>query len=193
LGVAAQGEVTELLLRWSRGEDSALEQLVPIVYAELRRLAHRYMRGERADHTLQTSALINEAYLRLVDSGRVKWRDRGHFFAISSQLMRRVLVDFARSRRSKKRGSAGERIPLDVALELHGGRSRDLVWLDDALNELAQTSPRRSKVIELRFFGGLSVAETAETLGVSEDTVLRDWRLARAELARMLGSVTNGA
>lgn len=193
MSVAAQGEVTELLLRWSRGEDSALEQLVPIVYAELGRLAHRYMRGERADHTLQTSALINEAYLRLVDSGRVKWQGRSHFLAISSQLMRRVLVDFARSRRSKKRGSAGERIPLDVALELHGGRGRDLVWLDDALNELAQTSPRRSKVIELRFFGGLSVAETAETLGVSEDTVLRDWRLARVELARMLGSETNGA
>jgi RNA polymerase sigma factor (TIGR02999 family) len=193
VSVAAQGEVTELLLRWSSGEESALEQLVPIVYAELRRLAHRYMRGERVDHTLQTSALINEAYLRLVDSGRVKWRGRGHFLAISSQLMRRVLVDFARSRRSQKRGSAGLRIPLDVALELYSGRTTDLVWLDDALNELAQTSPRRSKVIELRFFGGLSVAETAETLGVSEDTVLRDWRLARAELARMLRKVTNGA
>jgi RNA polymerase sigma-70 factor (ECF subfamily) len=192
VSVAAQGEVTELLLRWSRGEESALEQLMPIVYAELRRLAHRYMRGERADHTLQTSALINEAYLRLVDSGRVKWRGRRHFLAISSQLMRRVLVDLARARRSQKRGGAGQRIPLDAALEL-GGRSTDLVWLDDALNELAQTSPRRSKVIELRFFGGLSVAETAETLGVSEDTVLRDWRLARAELARMLRNVTNGA
>jgi RNA polymerase sigma factor (TIGR02999 family) len=188
MGVPAQGEVTELLVRWSGGDNSALEKLVPLVYAQLRRLAHRYMRAERADHTLQTSALINEAYLRLVDSGRVKWRDRAHFLAISAQLMRRVLVDFARSRGSLKRGGAGQAIPLDAALNVHQGRSIDLVRLDDALNQLARTSPRRATVIELRFFGGLSVEEAAEALGVSQDTVLRDWRLARAELLRLMSA-----
>ena len=153
MSAAARSEVTELLRAWSAGEDAALEKLVPLVYAELRRLAHRYMRGEHMGHTLQTSALINEAYLRLIDSGRVKWQDRSHFLAVSAQLMRRVLVDFARSRRSQKRGGEEQRISLDEALNLHHARSADLLRLDDALNELAKQFPRKAQVIELRFFG----------------------------------------
>lgn len=192
MGVPAPGEVTDLLVRWRDGDDSAFERLVPLVYAQLRRLAHRYMRAERVDHTLQTSALINEAYLRLVDSDRVQWRDRAHFLAISAQLMRRVLVDFARSRGSQKRGGAGQMISLDAALNVDLGRSTDFVRVDDALNELARTSPRRAKMIEMRFFGGLSVAETAEALGISDDTVLRDWRLARTELLRLLTKGAHG-
>ena len=189
MSVASRGEVTELLLAWSGGQESALDKLVPLLYPELHRLAHRYMRGEQPDHTLQTSALINEAYLRLVDSGRVQWRDRAHFLAVSAQLMRRVLVDFAHSRRSLKRGDDHHELSLDEALDLYHVRSRDLVQLDDVLDELAAKYPRKAKVIELRFFGGLSVQETAEALGVSEDTVLRDWRLARLWLLRALGSV----
>jgi RNA polymerase sigma factor (TIGR02999 family) len=158
------------------------------MYPELRRLAHRCMRGEREYHTLQTSALINEAYLRLVDSARVKWQDRAHFLAVSAQLMRRILVDSARSRQSHKRGDGARPVPLDTALDLHRMRSRELIELDDVLNELAEIYPRRAKVIEMRFFGGLSVEETAEALGVSPDTVMRDWRIARAWLHRALTS-----
>jgi RNA polymerase sigma-70 factor (ECF subfamily) len=189
MSAAARNEVTELLRAWSAGEEAALEKLMPLVYAELRRLAHRYMRGEHLGHTLQTSALINEAYLRLIDSGRVKWQDRAHFLAVSAQLMRRVLVDFARTRRSQKRGGQEQRIPLDEALDLYHARSADLVRLDDALTELAKQSLRKAKVIELRFFGGLSVQETAEALHVSEDTVVRDWRMARVWLHRTLNGV----
>jgi len=181
-----RGEVTELLLAWSGGNQSALDRLVPLMYPELRRLAHRCMRGERKEHTLQTSALINEAYLRLVDSARVKWQDRAHFLSVSAQLMRRILVDFARSRQSRKRGDGARPVSLDTALNLHHMRSRELVKLDDALNELAEIYPRRAKVIEMRFFGGLSVEETSEALGVSPDTVMRDWRIARAWLHRAL-------
>jgi len=181
-----RGQVTQLLLAWSGGNPSALDRLVPLIYSELRRQAHRCMRGERKDHTLQTSALINEAYLRLVDSARVEYQDRAHFLAVSAQLMRRILVDFARSRQSHKRGDGAHPVPLDTALNLHRMRSRELVALDDALNELAEIHPRRVKVIEMRFFGGLSVEETAEALGVSPDTVLRDWRIARAWLHRAL-------
>jgi RNA polymerase sigma-70 factor (ECF subfamily) len=180
------GEVTELLLAWSGGKQSALDRLVPLMYPELRRLAHGCMRGEREDHILQTSALINEAYLRLVDSARVKWQDRAHFLAVSAKLMRRILVDFARSRQSHKRGEGARLVPLNTALNLHHMRSRELVKLDDALNELAKVHPRRAKVIEMRFFGGLSVEETAEVLGVSPETVMRDWRIARAWLHRAL-------
>ena len=189
MSVSSRGEVTELLLAWSGGEESALDKLVPLLRPELRRLAHRYMRGEQPDHTLQTTALINEAYLRLVDSGRVQWRDRAHFLAVSAQLMRRVLVDYARSRRSLKRGDDHHQLSLDKALDLYHVRSRDLVQLDDVLDELGTKYPRKAKVIELRFFGGLSVQETAEALGVSEDTVLRDWRLARLWLLRALSNV----
>ena len=181
-----RGEVTELLLAWSGGKQSALDRLVPLVYPELRRLAHRCMRGEREGHTLQTSALINEAYLRLVDSARVKWQDRAHFLAVSAQLMRRILVDFARSGSTHKRGDGARPLPLDTALDLHHMRSRELVSLDDALNELAALYPRKAKVIEMRFFGGLSVEESAEALGVSVDTVMRDWRIARVWLHRAL-------
>lgn len=189
MSAAARSEVTELLRAWSAGEDAALEKLVPLVYAELRRLAHRYMRGEHPGHTLQTSALINEAYIKLIDSGRVKWQDRAHFLAVSAQLMRRVLVDFARTRRSQKRGGQEQRIPFDEALNLHNARSADLVRLDDALNEFAKDFPRKAQVIEFRFFGGLSVQETAAALRVSEDTVSRDWRMARVWLHRTLNGV----
>ena len=176
------GEITELLLAWSRGEASALDKLVPLVYAELHRLARRYMRAEPHGHTLETSALINEAYLRLVDSSRVPWRDRVHFLAVSAQLMRRVLVDFARARRSQRRGGDGQRVTLSAAVNLPAhsmSQSTDLVQLDELLTALAATEPRRAQVIELRYFAGLSVKDTAEALNVSEDTVMRDGRLAR--------------
>jgi RNA polymerase sigma factor (TIGR02999 family) len=177
------GEITELLLAWSGGEASALDKLIPLVYAELRRLAHRYMRGQPLDHTLETSALINEAYLRLIDSSRVRWQDRAHFLAVAAQAMRRILVDYARARKAQRRGGDCRRISLETAAHLHQARRTDLVELDEAL---AASSPRRAQVIELRFFGGLSVEETAAVLGVSEDTVLRDWRLARMWLLRAM-------
>ena len=181
-----RGEITELLLAWSEGKQSALEQLVPLMYPELHRLAHRCLRGEGAGNTLQTAALVNEAYLRLVDTGRVEWRDRAHFLAVSAQLMRRILVEFARRRQSHKRGYGARLIPLNTALDLHHMRSREMVELDDALNELAKLHSRRANVIEMRFFGGLSVEESAAALGVSQETVMRDWRLARAWLHREL-------
>jgi RNA polymerase sigma-70 factor (ECF subfamily) len=182
----AHGEITELLLAWSGGEAPALDKLIPLVYAELRRLAHRYMGHERADHTLQTSELINEAYVRLVDARRVNWRDRAHFLAVSAQAMRRVLVDYARSRGSQRRGAGISCLPLEAAVKLRARQSPDLVKLDEALTALAGEHPRRAQVIELRFFGGLSVEETAAVLVVSEDTVLRDWRLARIWLLRSM-------
>ena len=178
----SHGEITELLLAWSSGEASALDRLIPLVYAELRRLAHRYMRDQPLDHTLETSALINEAYLRLVDSSRVRWQDRAHFLAVAAQAMRRILVDYARSRKAQRRGGNCQRISLEAAATLHQARGTDLVELDEALSSLALTSPHRAQVIELRFFGGLSVQETASVLDVSEDTVMRDWKLARVRL-----------
>jgi RNA polymerase sigma factor (TIGR02999 family) len=184
----ARGEVTDLLLAWGQGEDAAFEKLVPIVHAELCRLARRYMRGERANHTLQTSALVNEAYLRLIESRRVHWRDHSHFLAVSAQLMRRILVDSARSRRSAKRGGEDWRVTLADGLDVAEAKTRDLVALDDALTALAARDARKAQLIELRFFGGLSVRETAGVLGVSEDTVIRDWRLARAWLLRELST-----
>jgi len=179
--------VTGLLLAWSQGEQAALEKLVPLVYAELRRIAHRYMNRERQGHTLQTTELVNEAYLRLIDAREVRWQDRAHFFAISAQLMRRILVDFARSRRYLKRGGGAHRATLDEALLASPEPGPDLVALDDALEALAVKDARKSRVVELRFFGGLSVEETAEVLKVSPDTVHRDWRLAKAWLAREMG------
>jgi RNA polymerase sigma factor (TIGR02999 family) len=185
--------VTQLLVAWSQGEQAALEKLVPLVYAELRRVAHRYMGRERPGHTLQTTALVNEAYLRLIDSSEVRWQDRAHFFAVSAQLMRRILVDFARSRRYLKRGGGAQKISFDEALIASPERGRDLVALDDAMLALASTDARKSQVVELRFFGGLSVKETAEVLKVSPDTVLRDWSLAKAWLSReMQTAVTSG-
>ena len=180
-------EVTQLLLAWRQGEPLALEELIPVVHKELRRLAHRYMSGEREGHTLQTTALVNEAYLRLVDSSQVHWQNRAHFFAMAAQLMRRVLVDFARTRNSQKRGGEVLRIEFDEAWMGSTDRGGDLVVaLDDALQELAKFDARKSQVVEMRFFGGLSATETAEVLKVSEDTVLRDWKLAKTWLLREL-------
>ena len=177
---------TELLLAWRLGEESALEKLTPLVYEQLRRLAHRYMRGERAAHTLQTTALVNEAYLRLIDGQQVKWQDRAHFFAVSARLMRRILVDWARTREAQKRGGEPQRVTLDEALLVARGHGEDLLALDEALQKLASVDVRKSQVVEMRFFGGLSVEETAEVLNVSLDTVLRDWRLAKLWLLQEL-------
>ena len=179
-------DLTRLLLAWGRGEQDALEKLYPLVYAELRRLAHGYMRRERPGHILETSALVNEAYLRLVESPKVRWHNRTQFFALSAQLMRRILVDFARARRSLKRGCEVSCLSLDYAPRVSAESSPDLVALDDGLNALAEVDPRKSQVVELRFFGGLSVEETAEALKVSPDTVMRDWKLAKAWLRREL-------
>jgi RNA polymerase sigma factor (TIGR02999 family) len=177
-------DVTRLLKAWSSGDQSALEKLMPLVYGELHRAARRYMAGERSEHTLQTTALINEAYMQLVDFQHINWQNRAQFFGICAQLMRRILVDFARSRRSKKRGSAGVHLPLDEALIVSSEPEADLIALDDALKALAAVDERKSRVIELRFFGGLSIQETAEVLQVSDETVKRDWRLAKAWLLR---------
>jgi RNA polymerase sigma factor (TIGR02999 family) len=182
-GSSADG-VTELLLAWSDGKDDALAKLLPLVQVELRRVARRHMFGERPGHTLQATALVNEAYLRLVDCKRVHWQNRAHFFAISAQLMRRILVDSARARGYRKRGGGIPKVTLDEGLIRPQEKGKDLVALDDALKALSEFDPRKGRVIELRFFGGLSVEETAEVLKVSPETVLRDWRLAKAWLAR---------
>jgi RNA polymerase sigma factor (TIGR02999 family) len=184
--VSSSQPVTELLLAWSNGDQTALERLAPLVYGELHRLARRYMAQERPDHTLEATALVHEAYLRLVDSKNMHWQNRAHFFAVSAQLMRRILVDFARSRRYQKRGGERRQVSLDEALVVSRERAADLVALDDALRALAKLDPRKSRVVELRFFGGLSVEEAAETLGVSGDTVMRDWKLAKVWLLREL-------
>lgn len=179
-------EVTELLLAWREGDESALENLISVVYAELHKQAKRYLRGERQDHTLQTTALVNEVYLRLIDSSKVRWQNRAHFFAVAAQLMRRILVDFARSRKYQKRGGGAHQVSLEQAMVIASDRSEDLVALDDALQSLAAIDERKSKVVEMRFFGGLSVEETAEVLQVSPDTVMRDWRLAKVWLLKEL-------
>ena len=181
--------MTQLLLSWGKGDLAALEELTPLVYEELRRLARHYMGNERVGHTLQATALVNEAYLRLVDIHKVQWQNRAHFFAMSARLMRRILVDAARSRNYQKRGAGAQRVSLDEGL-LVVEPGRDLVALDDALEALAQVDERRSKVVEMRFFGGLSVEETAEALGVSADTVMRDWKLAKVWLLRELKAST---
>ncbi len=180
----ADNNVTELLVAWNQGDDDALRRLIPLVHEELRRLAHRYMTGEREDHLLQTTALVNEAFLRLVDSSRVKWQNRAHFFAVSAQLMRRILVDFARSRNVTKRGGNLVRVEFDDALIVSREPSGEMIALDDALTALAKMDLRKSRVVELRFFGGLSVEETAEVLSVSTDMVLRDWNFAKVWLLR---------
>jgi RNA polymerase sigma factor (TIGR02999 family) len=177
---------TELLLAWGRGETSAFDQLVPLVHEELRRLAQRHMARERRDHTLQASALVNEAYLRLIDLKQIQWQDRAHFFAMSARVMRRILIDFARAKRNEKRGAGAPKVTLDEGLLPPIETSHDLVALDDALHALAAVHPRKSDVVELRYFGGLSLEETAETLHVSIDTVKRDWRFARLWLLREL-------
>jgi RNA polymerase sigma factor (TIGR02999 family) len=180
-------EITRLLVAWGEGDRAALEALAPLVDAELRRLAHRYVRRERPGHTLQTSALVNEAYIRLIDWRNVRWQNRAHFFGVSAQLMRRILVDFARDRRRLKRGGAALQVSLGEAEPVAVERAEDLVALDEALGALAEVDPRKARVVELRFFGGLSVDETAEVLEVSAETVMRDWRLAKVWLLRELG------
>jgi RNA polymerase sigma factor (TIGR02999 family) len=183
---SVSSEVTQLLLAWSQGQQGALDKLIPLVHEELSRLAHYYMSRERADHTLQTTALVNEAYLRLVDLGQVQWQNRAHFFAVSAQLMRRILVDFARSRNYLKRGGAIQQISLAEEMVTSEDCGEDLIALDEALNALAVFDERKSKVVELRFFGGLTEEETAEVLKVSSETVTRDWRLAKVWLLRAL-------
>jgi len=179
-------EVTQLLRAWSDGHEEALEQLIPLVYDELHRLARHYMSGERSGHILQTSALVNEAYLRLVDARQVNWQSRAHFYAISAGLMRRILVDFARAQQSHKRGAGVRPISLDEGLDVTEERL-DLSALDDALKALAALDARKSRVVELRFFGGLSTEETAAVLKVSPETVKRDWKLAKVWLLREMG------
>jgi RNA polymerase sigma factor (TIGR02999 family) len=178
-GSSAQ-EISSLLKAWSGGDEQALNKLMPLVYDELHRLAHRYLRRERVGHTLQTTALVNEAYMRLIDAKEVEWQDRAHFFAISANLMRRILVDYARSRGYEKRGGYIEK--LSISEDYFIPTDINLVRLDDALSTLSVFDPRKAKVVELRFFGGLSIKETAEILKVSPDTVRRDWRLAKVWL-----------
>jgi RNA polymerase sigma factor (TIGR02999 family) len=187
----SQADVTAILRAWSDGDQRALDRLTPIIYDELRRLARRYMRQERPDHSLQTTALVNEAYMRLVDYKRMQWQDRAHFFAVSAQLMRRILVDHAR-RHNLKRGGAVPHVSLDDAVSVSSEAPDDLVALDDALTALGQLDPRKARVVEMRFFGGLSVEETAAVLNVSPVTVMRDWSSARAWLYRELTGRSDG-
>ena len=179
-------EVTRLLLAWSEGDKRALEELLPVVYQELHAMARRYMAAERPDHTLQASALVNEAYLKLVDVRKAQWKNRAHFFGVSAQLMRRILVDFGRRRHYQKRGDGVRALTLNEDLAIAAARATDLIALDDALNILADVDPRRVRVVELRFFAGLTVEETAEVLNVSAETVARDWRVAKVWLHREL-------
>lgn len=184
--IAPPGDITMLLKAWSEGDRTALERLTPIVYKELHRLAGRYTKGERLGQSLQTTALVNEAYMRLVDYKRMQWQNRAHFFAVSAQLIRRILVEHAR-RHNLKRGAGIQHISFDEVAVTGGGRSANLVALDDAMKALAQIDPRKEQVVEMRFFGGLSVQETAEVLKVSPITVMRDWSTAKAWLYRELG------
>ena len=179
-------DVTLMLQAWTAGDGSALEELTPLVEAELRRLAHHYLSRERADHTLQTTALINEAWLRLIDWKQVSWQNRAHFFGVSARLMRYILVDFARTRKQQKRGGRAQHVPLDEAAAAAADRSEDLVALDDALQALARYDPRKCQIVELRFFGGLSIKETAEAMRLSPITVIREWNKARAWLYQEL-------
>lgn len=179
-------EVTQVLRAWMRGEEGAKEELYQIVYDELRRVAHRYMSRENSGHTLQTTALVNEAYLKLADTNNLNWQDRAHFFAVSANVMRHILVDHARATRALKSGGGAQHVGLEDVVEIPQAPNKDVLALNDALNRLASVDDRKSKVVELRYFGGLSVEETAEVLKVSADTVMRDWRLAKAWLLREL-------
>ena len=181
----SEPEITQLLRAWAQGNGEALQEMVPLVHRELKRIAAGYMRHERPGHTLQVSALVNEAFLRLTKVSQTDWKDRAHFFALSSQLMRRILVDHARSRGYGKRGGGAFHTPLDAGL-IAPHKGSELIALDDALKVLEQDEPRMTRMVELRFFGGLTVQETAEVLGVSEETVHRDWRFAKSWLAREL-------
>jgi len=185
-----QSGVTEMLLAWSDGDEAALHQLIPLVYEDLRRTASRYMDGERSGHTLQTTALVHEAFERLVDTPRVRWHDRAHFLAMCAQLMRRILVDHSRSRNYLKRGGGVHPAVLDEALQLPANRFQDLAAIDDALTDLAKFDRRKSQVVELKFFGGLSIEEIAVYLKVSRQTVMRDWKTAKAWMLRYLAGGT---
>ena len=184
--------MTALLIGWRDGDSGALEKLLPLVHDELRRLAKRHMAAERPDHVLQATALVNEVYLRLVDIRRVRWQDRAHFVAVSARLMRRILVDAARARKNQKRGGALQRVTFDEALPVASDSPVDLIAIDDALQSLAAQYDRKSQVVELRFFGGLSVEETAEVLKISPETVMRDWKFAKNWLLRELSRKTAG-
>jgi RNA polymerase sigma-70 factor, ECF subfamily len=186
-------DVTALLLAWRQGSQSAFEELIPIVYEELRRLAHGHLRGERRNHTLQTAELVHETYFRLVGSSRVQWQSRTHFLAVAAQCMRRILVDAARARQSLKRGGDQARVELDAALTMADAPNMDLVALDEALTGLSRVDSRRGRVVELRFFAGLSVEQTAEVLDVSAETVMRDWKVAKAWLFKQLNSPARSA
>jgi RNA polymerase sigma factor (TIGR02999 family) len=179
-------DITQLLRAWGDGNQAALDRLMPLVYAQLRQAAHRYMARERRGHTLQTTALVNEVYVRLAKAREMRWQDRVHFFALSAQMMRRILTDYARARQYAKRGGGAQVVSLDEAPEVSPKPRADLVALDDALQRLAAVDERKSRVVELRYFGGLSVEETGEVLKVSPETVLRDWKLAKAWLLREL-------
>lgn len=182
----APQEVTRLLLAWNQGDEAALGQLMPLVYAELHRLARGYLRGERPGHVLQTTALVNEAFMRLVDPRQVQWQNRAHFFGVAARLIRRILVDFARERGYQKRGGNARHVSLDEGLAVGHQPDEDLMALDEALHALAALDARKGQVVELRYFGGLSVDEAAEVLKVSPETVRRDWRLAKAWLRQRL-------
>ncbi len=184
-------EITQLLLAWSEGDEQALDRLVPLVYDELRRLAQSYMRKERANQTMQTTALIHEAYIRLIDANTVQWQNRAHFFGVAARLMRQILVAMARERCSQKRGEGAQRVSLDEAMMIDEGPDEDLVALDEALGALAQFDARKAQVVEMRFFGGLTEEEIADALDVSPETVRRDWRLARSWLRRKLKGEQN--
>jgi len=181
---SSQIEVTQLLLDWGNGDKAALDKLVPVVYQELRRLAGYYMRRERPGHTLQTSALVNEAYMRLVDYRQMRWQSRAHFFAVAAQAMRRILVEHARKRHFAKRGGGAVQVSLDEAATVPEKQAADLIALDDALTGLEAIDPRKSRIVELRYIGGLNIEETAEVLGISPATVQREWRAAKAWLYR---------
>jgi RNA polymerase sigma factor (TIGR02999 family) len=194
MAAPSSSEVTGLLRAWGKGDEDALQELIPLVYDQLHAAARHYMAGERAGHTLQTTALIHETYLRLVDVRRVAWQDRAHFLAVCAQLMRRILIDFARSHGYQKRGGAVHHVNFDEALVVTAQPDFNLVALDDALNRLAKMDERKSKIVELRFFGGLDVKETAEVMKVSPDTVMRDWKMAKVWLLRELrGGANHGA
>jgi RNA polymerase sigma factor (TIGR02999 family) len=188
MSASESGDVTGLLKAWGTGDRGALDRLTPRVYDELRRMSRKYMRNERMGHTLQATALVNDVYIRLVDAGSVDWKDRAHFFAVCAQMMRRILVDSARARGSRKRGGGVVKIDMEDACVGAPDRDASTVALDDALNELAKFDPRKAQVIELRYFGGLSVEETAEVLKISPQSVMRDWKLAKVWLMRELSA-----
>lgn len=186
----APHDVTQLLVNWSQGDQAALNDLMPLVYQELRRLAAGYLRRERSDHTLQSTALVHEAFLRLIDQNRIQWQNRAHFFGVAAQMIRRILVDHARTQNRVKRGAGAPKLSLDEAIALpNSGSDVDLVSLDDALSRLAALDPQQSRIVELRFFAGLSIDETAEVVGVSPATVKREWTMAKAWLYQNLGGM----